>query len=216
MGSQFHLRPRFQPPPLKFRTSGFPTVRLQASGTPQFGQKPSANPFGVKTDPAIPPSRPAFTPAFGCADHLTGYPPQRAVPRLQRRHLCPEVLAQDGLCCPTPHRLATSSASLRNSASLPGFAGYRRGLWHSRAILPAPQTFRTFTAVLSRIAAFSFRREPQYVRLSSSVSALAIGQRRKTLGNSKCPLESASCGACFRRLVRSLSLRPFCLLASLG
>ena len=105
----------------------------------------------------------------------TGYPPQRAVPRLQRRHLCPEVLAQDGLCCPTPHRLATSSASLKNSASLPGSAGYSDGLWHSRAILPAPQTFRTFTAVLSRIAAFSLRREPQYVRLSSSVSALAIG-----------------------------------------
>ena len=100
-------------------------------------------------------------------------------PRLEHTHLSPEVLAQGGLCCPTPHRLATSSASLRNSASLPGFAGYRRGLWLSRVILPAPQTFRTFTAVLSRIAAFSFRREPQYVRLSSSVSALAIGQRRK-------------------------------------
>ena len=63
-------------------------------------------------------------------------------PRLEHTHLSPEVLAQGGLCCPTPHRLATSSASLRNSASLPGFAGYRRGLWHSRAILPAPQTFR--------------------------------------------------------------------------
>ena len=62
-----------------------------------------------------------------------------------------------------------------SSASLPGSAGYSDGLWHSRAILPAPQTFRTFTAVLSRIAAFSLRREPQYVRLSSSASALAIG-----------------------------------------
>ena len=96
-------------------------------------------------------------------------------PRLEHSHLSPEVLAQDGLCCPTPHRLATSSASLKNSASLPGSAGYSDGLWHSRAILPAPQTFRTFTAVLSRIAAFSLRREPQYVRLSSSASALAIG-----------------------------------------
>ena len=59
-------------------------------------------------------------------------------PRLEHTHLSPEVLAQGGLCCPTPHRLATSSASLRNSASLPGFAGYRRGLWLSRVILPAP------------------------------------------------------------------------------
>ena len=47
-------------------------------------------------------------------------------PRLEHSHLSPEVLAQDGLCCPTPHRLATSSASLKNSVSLPGSAGYRR------------------------------------------------------------------------------------------
>ena len=69
VGSQFHHRPRFQPPSLKFRTSGFPTVRLQASGTPQFGQKPSASPLEVKANPAMPPSRPAFTPAFGCVRH---------------------------------------------------------------------------------------------------------------------------------------------------
>ena len=120
----------------------------------------------------MPPLTPAFTPAFGCVLPLTGYPHVRA---RSNTDLSPEVLAQDGLCCPTPHRLATSSASLKNSASLPGSAGYSDGLWHSRAILPAPQTFRTFTAVLSRIAAFSLRREPQYVRLSSSASALAIG-----------------------------------------
>ena len=53
--------------------------------------------------------------------------------------------------------------------------GYRIGLWHSWVILPDLHTFRTFTAVLSRIAAFSLRREPRYVRLSSSVSTLAIG-----------------------------------------
>ena len=175
VGSQFHRRPRFQPPPLKFRTSGFPTVRLQASGTHQFGQEPSAYPLGVKADPAVPPPRPTFAPAFGCVGRHQGHSASTCGPRLQRRHLSPEVLAQGGLCCPTPHRLATSSASLGSSASLPGCAGYRRGLWHSRVILPAAQTFRTFTAVLSRIAAFSFRRELQYVRLSSSVSALAIG-----------------------------------------
>ena len=49
-------------------------------------------------------------------------------PRLQRRHLCPEVLAQSGLCCPAPHRLATSSASLHRSVSLPGPPGDRHGL----------------------------------------------------------------------------------------
>ena len=43
-----------------------------------------------------------------------------------------------------------------------------------RVILSNLHTFRTFTAVLSRIAAFSLRRELRYVRLSSSVSTLAI------------------------------------------
>ena len=35
-------------------------------------------PPGVKADPAMPPLRPAFTPAFGCVLPLTGYPPQCA------------------------------------------------------------------------------------------------------------------------------------------
>jgi hypothetical protein len=80
-------------------------------------------------------------------------------PGLIRYHLGPEVLAPKGLCCPLLHRLATSSASLETSDSLPSRAGYRVGLWHSRILLPGLHTFRTFTAGLSRIAAFSFRRE---------------------------------------------------------
>ena len=166
----------------------------------------------------MPPSRPAFTPAFGCVLPLTGYPPQCAVPGFKRCHLCPEVLAQGGLCCPTPHRLATSSASLRTApASLPGSAGYRRGLWHSRAILPAPQTFPdfhccTFQDCRLQLPPGAPIRAPQFFRISTGHRA----KRGKPFGNSKCPLESASCGACFRRLVRSLSLRPSWLLASLG
>ena len=44
-------------------------------------------------------------------------------------------------------------------ASFPSSAGYRHSLWHSRVLLPGLHTFRTFTTVLSRIAACSFRRE---------------------------------------------------------
>ena len=39
------------------------------------------------------------------------------------------------------------------------------------------------------------------------------GRRKKPLASPVCPLESASCGGQFRRLIRSLSLRPSCLLA---
>ena len=74
-------------------------------------------------------------------------------------HLSPEVLAPEGFCCPFLPRLATSSASLETSAAFPSTAGYSRGLWPSRILRPGLHTFRTFTPVLSRIAAFSFRRE---------------------------------------------------------
>ena len=88
-----------------------------------------------------------------------GYPPLRADLGHCSFHLSPEVLALEGLCCPFPHRLATSSASLETSASLPSTAGYSGGLWHARTFLPGLHTFRTFAVVLSRIAAFSIRRE---------------------------------------------------------
>ena len=64
VGSQFRLRSRFQPPPLKFRTSGFPTVRLQAAGTVQFESEPSARPPGLRLIPPCPRSAPAFAPPF--------------------------------------------------------------------------------------------------------------------------------------------------------
>ena len=78
-------------------------------------------------------------------------------------HLGPGVLAPDGLCCPVLLRLATPAASLTTSAPLPGNAGYRDSLWHSRALLPGRQTFRTFTAELSRIAALELHREARRV-----------------------------------------------------
>ena len=87
-------------------------------------------------------------------------------------HLSPEVLAPEGLCCPFLPRLATSSASLKTSPALPSMASYSGGLWHSRILLPGLHTFRTCTAVLSRIAICSFRREsgtciPPFFRTSA-------------------------------------------------
>ena len=109
-----------------------------------------------------------------------------------------------------------SSASLESSASLPGLAGYRRGLWHSRVILPAAQTFRTFTTVLSRDCRLQLPpgapiRAPQFFRTGTG-HQVGVTDPWQLRGVRK----SASCGCCFRRLVRSLSLRPSWLLASLG
>ena len=48
----------------------------------------------------------------------------------------------------------------------------------ARVILTAPQTFRTFTAVLSRIAAFSFRRESRPGPLPSTARTANPTRRR--------------------------------------
>ena len=90
-------------------------------------------------------------------------PSQCTGTRTRRSHLGPGVPAPAGLCCPDPNHFATPSASLKISGPFPGHAGYRDGLRHSRVILPDRQTFRTFTAALSRIAALSIRRETRYV-----------------------------------------------------
>ena len=93
-------------------------------------------------------------------------------------------------------------------------AGYRSGLWHSRILLPGLHTFRTSAPVLSRIAACSFRREsgtctPPFFRTSA-------GHRveGRNPWHLQCSRNQLRAGTQFRRLVRSLSLRPSWLLAS--
>jgi hypothetical protein len=122
--------------------------------------------------PDIPAAAHTFTPAFETRVRLPGSPPLCADLWRCPSHLSPEVLALEGFCCPFLRRLATSSASLKTSASFPSSAGYSNSLWHSRILLPGLHTFRTFTAVLSRIAACSFRREsgtcmPPFFRTSA-------------------------------------------------
>src|SRR6516162_610092 len=112
-----------------------------------------------------------------------GSPPLCADLRHGSLHLSPEVLAPEGFCCPFHHRLATSSASLETSPTFPSLAGYSGGLWHARTFLPGLHTFRTFTAVLSRIAAFSFRRE-------SGTCTPILPYQRWPSGRGKKPLAS--------------------------
>ena len=93
-------------------------------------------------------------------------------------------------------------------------ASYSGGLWHSRILLPGLHTFRTCTAVLSRIAICSFRREsgtciPPFFR--TSAGHRVEGRNPWHLQHSRNQLHA---GTHFRRLVRSLSLRPSWLLAS--
>src|SRR5215470_5362649 len=112
-----------------------------------------------------------------------GYPPLCADLGHGSFHLSPEVLAPEGFCCPFHHRLATSSASLETSPTFPSLTGYSGGLWHSRTFLPGLHTFRTFTAVLSRIAACSFRRE-------SGTCTPMLPHQRWPSGRGKTPLAS--------------------------
>ena len=64
----------------------------------------------------MPPLTPAFTPAFGCVLHLTGYPPQMCGPRMERSHLSPEVLAQGWVMLSHPSSLGDL---IRQSEELP-------------------------------------------------------------------------------------------------
>ena len=164
--------------------------------------------------PDIPAEYRTFTPAFETTVHQPGCPPLCADLWRCPSPLSPEVLAPAGVCCPCLPRLATSSASLKTSTALPSMASYSGGLWHSRILLPGLHTFRTFTAVLSRIAVCSFRREsgtcpPPFFRTST-------GHRveGRNPWHLQCSHNQLHVGTQFRRLVRSLSLRPFWLLAS--
>ena len=158
-----------------FRTSGFPTVRLQAAGTSQLGTEPSAGPPGLR--PTLPCSRtgPALTPSVDDPARRRGIPPLCAAPRLRRRHLRPEVLAPTGFCCPGPPRLTTSSASQEDSTPFPGPAGSRHAPCHSKGppVCPPPlPDLRCWTVQDCRL---QLPPGARYLPLSSSAPALAIG-----------------------------------------
>jgi hypothetical protein len=215
--SPFRLRGGFTLPPWTTFPAALPgipyvglsPVRLQAPGTVKFSMEPSRPGVWVKSDPDIRHTPRRFAPAFGIASIQR--PLRLGVRYLDhpRLHLGPEVLAQAEFCCPRRHRFATSSASLNTFGSFPSYAGYRDDLWHSRILLPGLQTFRAFAAELSRIAAFSFRRETRHVL----PSCFHAGTGHRIEGRNPWRLQPSRhqlhAGTPFRRLVRSLSLRPF-------
>src|SRR5215468_9259726 len=192
----------------------FPST-ASSSGTTQFGPRAFHHIAPcLRLIPDIPADRYVFAPAFETRLRLSGAPPLGADLWRCSSPLSPEVLAPEGLCCPFFPRLATSSASLKTSASLPSLAGYRRGLWHLRILLPGLHTFRTSAPVLSRIAACSFRREsgtctPPFFRTSAGHR----GEGRNPW-QLQCSRHQLRAGTQLRRLVRSLSRRPSWLLAS--
>jgi hypothetical protein len=83
-----------------------------------------------------------FTPVLSLDDVSPSPPPEPRGPHSTK------------FIIPWPLHLSASSASLQTSLPFP-LSGYRNGLCHSRVILTDPQTFRAFSAHLSRIAAFS-------------------------------------------------------------
>jgi hypothetical protein len=164
--------PTFPAAPPKIPYGGFSPVRLQAQAPrSSVCRLPPQSPH-LSLIPDIPAEYRTFTPAFETTVHQPGSPPLCADLGRCPSLLSPEVLAPAGLCCPCLPRLATSSASLETSNTFPSSAGYSASLWHSRVLLPGLHTFRTFTTVLSRIAAYSIRREsetctPPFFRLSA-------------------------------------------------
>ena len=110
-----------------FRTSGLPTVRLQASRTLQFGAEPSVRPPGLRPTPPCAARFPRLLRPWRSTPATRVSPPLRAAPRLRPRHLRPEALAPSGFCCRALTRLPTSSASQEDSLPFPGTAGYPTG-----------------------------------------------------------------------------------------
>lgn len=136
-----------------------------------------------------------FTPVLSLEDVSPLPPPEPRGPRSTK------------FIIPWPLHLSASSASLQTSVPFP-LSGYRNGLCHSRVILTDPQTFPAFSAHLSRIAAFS----PPGASLCALPSSF-----HKDYSHHLAPyggLATPTMGL-FRRLLRSLSLRPSWLLASL-
>ena len=111
--AQFHRSTRFQPPSLKCRTSGFPTVRLQATGTFAVRYGAFRRSSEVKADPAMPPvgycvcsalrrCHPPIDPPPLCAE--TSAAPSPPVPRgprsgravLSRPSMLGDLIRQSG------------------------------------------------------------------------------------------------------------------------
>ena len=167
----------------------------------------------VKADPAMPPNKhTAFAPSSGFAIGSAVHPP-----------LCAAACCGGATCA--------QRSSLRAGCVVPPFITWRPHppMWRSpshfpaapvidtvldiqRVILSDLHTFRTFTAVLSRIAVFNTPGDPMRALLSYFRTGSGHRIVRTPLA-SPTPRKSAPRGNPFRRFIRSLSLRPSWLYA---
>jgi hypothetical protein len=128
-------------------------------------------------------------------------------------HLGPEALARVGFSWSNRHRLTGLIRRSGNLPPLPSRAGYRSALdiQGSSCLVSRP----------SELSLVDFPELPSSTSAGSPVRAyphfFRTGNGHRVKGGSSWhsndPLESASCGSLFRRLVSSLSLRPFWLFA---
>jgi hypothetical protein len=129
------------------------------------------------------------------------------------RHLSPEALAPDGLCYSVHHRLIgliRQSGGLRVLSRTPVMDTVLdiRGSQHP-VCPPHLPDFRCCTFEYCRL---------QYAGSPGACSSVLPHRhwpsgRKETLGNSNYPANQLHAGSPFRRLIRSLSLRPYSLLA---
>ena len=149
--------PTFPPPPLKFRTVGFPQYGFKAS----LSARACPGRDEVKPTPGMPPSPAEFTPRLraGTGDNLGTQPvrpeagnPARSAPRTTP--LTPGVLSSGRVMLSRPSSLIRPHAPVSGA---PGDftveAAYTPGLRWAGAPEATPETFPTFPAVLSLRAA---------------------------------------------------------------
>ena len=202
----------FQPPSLKFRTAGFPQYGFKhqapVSSARVFRSKRAAEVRSRHTPPDLSVG-PSLRDGLGHRES----PPRCAEPGRLTIPPGPRGPRSGWVLISDPHRL---SGLIRRSGDLPPLpsrAGYRPALdiQGSSCLVSRPSELSLPDSPglpSSTSAGSPMRAHPHFFRTG-------IGHRVKggSSWHSNNPLESASCGSLFRRLVRSLSLRPSWLFA---
>ena len=153
------MMPTFPPPPLRFRTVGFPQYGSKAS----LSARACPGREEVKPTPGIPPSPAEFTPRLraGTGDNLGTQPvrpepgnPARSAPRTTP--LTPGVLSSGRVMLSRPSSPIRPHAPVSGApADFVGYATYTAGPRWAGAPEATPETFPTFPAVLSARAVAS-------------------------------------------------------------
>ena len=206
------MMPTFPPPPLKFRTVGFPQYGFKASLSAR------ACPAGpeVKRPPRIPSDRDEFTPGLRLPDRSLptalrsgpdsgqsgwGVPARRAAdprgPQLRPGYAVPALLAYTTPC-----------ASLGSTRGLRGVTAYTPGLRWAGAPEATPETFPTFAAGLSARATDSTPVGPRPPPVVVSGRGTRLPRIRRGSPPTPSPLPAIPGECSFRRGILCFMLRP--------